>query len=233
MLGCFSLCSTLCDPMDGSPSGSSVGSGLPCPPPGDIPHLGIEPVSAEAPILQILYCLATREAHSSISYTPIQNKMFKAWKKINVHLKITIHFSTSWWVQMSPIILFLFVFYTDQVSCSRVGTWRILERTRSTDCEVMAASRIQVQTARLSWGRDKERWPLGQNCLSPIWRRSNKARKSWGWDFSVPGRVQFLADWYLWEGLEKMLLLNLRKECGATGILIHCGWEPIVAQLLL
>ena len=81
VLGCFSLCSTLCDPMDGSPSGSSVGSGLPCPPPGDIPHLGTEPVSSEAPVLQILYCLATRETHSSISYTPIQNKKFKAWKK--------------------------------------------------------------------------------------------------------------------------------------------------------
>ena len=42
----------LCDPMDCSPSGSSVHgslqecwSGLPCPPPGDLPNLGIEPRS--------------------------------------------------------------------------------------------------------------------------------------------------------------------------------------------
>ena len=41
-------CPTLCDPMDCSPPGSSVQeywSGLPCPPPGDLPDLGIEPVS--------------------------------------------------------------------------------------------------------------------------------------------------------------------------------------------
>ena len=31
-----------------------------------------------------------------------------------------------------------------------------------------------------------------------------------------------LVDWYLWEDLEKMLLVNLKKECGATGTLIHC-----------
>ena len=48
-----SLQSTLCDPMDGSPPGSSsMGfprqehwSGLPCPPPGDLPDSGIEPRS--------------------------------------------------------------------------------------------------------------------------------------------------------------------------------------------
>ena len=45
----------LCDPMDCSPPGSSVHgdsprpeywSGLPCPPPGDLPHPGIQPRSA-------------------------------------------------------------------------------------------------------------------------------------------------------------------------------------------
>ena len=48
------LCLTLCDPMDFSPPGSSVHgdspgkntwSGLPCPPPGDLPNPGIEPRS--------------------------------------------------------------------------------------------------------------------------------------------------------------------------------------------
>ena len=52
------LCLTLCDPMDCSPPGSSVHggftkqeyrSGLPCPPPGDVPNPGIEPKS---PVLQ-------------------------------------------------------------------------------------------------------------------------------------------------------------------------------------
>ena len=47
-------CPTLCDPMDCSPPGSSVQwgfprqeywSGLPCPPPGDLPNPGIEPRS--------------------------------------------------------------------------------------------------------------------------------------------------------------------------------------------
>ncbi|CAN0542413.1 unnamed protein product [Rangifer tarandus platyrhynchus] len=48
------LCLTLCDPIDCSPPGSSVHghfsrqenwSGLPCPPPGDLPNPGIKPVS--------------------------------------------------------------------------------------------------------------------------------------------------------------------------------------------
>ena len=46
-------CPTLCNPMDCSPPGSSVHgisqqeywSGLPCPPPGDLPNRGIEPSS--------------------------------------------------------------------------------------------------------------------------------------------------------------------------------------------
>ena len=47
-------CLTLCNPMDCSPPGSSVQwalcrqeywSGLPCPPPGDLPNPGIEPRS--------------------------------------------------------------------------------------------------------------------------------------------------------------------------------------------
>ena len=50
---------TLCDPMDCSLPGSSVHgvsrqkywSGLPCPPPGDLPDPGIEPVPLKSPVL--------------------------------------------------------------------------------------------------------------------------------------------------------------------------------------
>ena len=57
--------------MDCNPPGSSVygfskqeyWSGLPCPPPGDLPSPGIKPVSAVSPALQADYWWATREAH--------------------------------------------------------------------------------------------------------------------------------------------------------------------------
>ena len=56
------LCSTLCDPMGCSPPGSlsrgvqgfsrqEYWHGLPCPPPGDLPYPGIEPMS-----LHLLHC---------------------------------------------------------------------------------------------------------------------------------------------------------------------------------
>ena len=52
-------CPTLCNPMDCSPSGSSVHgilqarywSGLPCPPSGDLPNPGIKPMSFMSPAL--------------------------------------------------------------------------------------------------------------------------------------------------------------------------------------
>ena len=52
-------CPTLCDPVDHSPSGSTVHgfsrqeywSGLPLPPPGDLPDPGIEPKSLMSPAL--------------------------------------------------------------------------------------------------------------------------------------------------------------------------------------
>ena len=54
----FQLGLTLCYSMDCSVPGSSMGfsrqeywSGLPCPPPGDLPHPGIEPVSLRSPAL--------------------------------------------------------------------------------------------------------------------------------------------------------------------------------------
>ena len=53
------LCPTLCDNMDCIPPGPSVHgilqarycSGLPCPPPGDLPDPGIEPTSLISPAL--------------------------------------------------------------------------------------------------------------------------------------------------------------------------------------
>ena len=66
---------TLCDPMDCSSLGSSVlgfsrqeyWSGLPCPPPGDLPGLGIEPVSLMSPELAdgFFTTSATCEAHKA------------------------------------------------------------------------------------------------------------------------------------------------------------------------
>ena len=59
---------TLCNPMDCSLPDSSVhgilqarntGVGLPCPPPGDLSYLGIEPVSLMSPALAegAVFCL--------------------------------------------------------------------------------------------------------------------------------------------------------------------------------
>ena len=65
------LCLTLCHPVNYSLQGFSVHgfsrqeswSGLPYPPPGDLPDPGIEPKSpASSALQQILYCWATREA---------------------------------------------------------------------------------------------------------------------------------------------------------------------------
>ena len=70
-------CPTLCDPMDYSPPDSSVHgtlqeeywSGLPCPPPGDLPNPGIEPESLTSPALAggFFISSATWEAHSGDS----------------------------------------------------------------------------------------------------------------------------------------------------------------------
>ena len=70
-------CLTLCDPMYGSPPGSSVHgilqqehwSGLPYPPPGDIPDPGIEPPSLMSPALagRFFTIRATWEALSTFT----------------------------------------------------------------------------------------------------------------------------------------------------------------------
>ena len=56
---CAQSCSTLCDPVDCSPPGSSVHGvsrqeylrGLPFPPPGDLPNPGTEPKRPVSPAL--------------------------------------------------------------------------------------------------------------------------------------------------------------------------------------
>ena len=66
------LCPTLCEPMDHSPSGSSVHgiiqarilkNGLPCPSPGVLPDAGIKPTSLVSPVLASRFFTtnATRE----------------------------------------------------------------------------------------------------------------------------------------------------------------------------
>ena len=68
------LCLILRDPMDHSPAVSSVHGilqariywiGLPCPPPGDLPNPGIEPMSFMSPALEggFFTPSATWEAH--------------------------------------------------------------------------------------------------------------------------------------------------------------------------
>ena len=66
-------CATICDPMERSPPVSSVHGilqarileGLPCPPPGDLPDLGMEPVSLMSPALagKFFTTSTTWEAH--------------------------------------------------------------------------------------------------------------------------------------------------------------------------
>ena len=73
------LCLTLCNPMDCSPPGSSVHgisrqeywSGLPCPPPGDLPDPGIKPTSFISPALAggFFTTSTTYEALSVIAYS--------------------------------------------------------------------------------------------------------------------------------------------------------------------
>ena len=70
-------CLTLCDPMDHSPPGPTVHgfprqeycSGLPCPPPRDLPHPGIEPMSLTSPALagKFFPISTTRKAHGDIT----------------------------------------------------------------------------------------------------------------------------------------------------------------------
>ena len=63
MYVCAQSCTTLCNPMDYRPPGSSVPgmfqqeywSGLPFPTPGDFPHPGIKPTSLVSPGLAVRF----------------------------------------------------------------------------------------------------------------------------------------------------------------------------------
>ena len=79
----------LCDPMDCSPSGSSVhgdapgkNTGVDCPPPGDLPHPGIKLVTPLSPALTggFFITSATWEAQKS---TTMIKKIYKVLVKID------------------------------------------------------------------------------------------------------------------------------------------------------
>ena len=75
-------CPTLCNPMDCSPSGSSVmgfsrqeyWSGFPCPPPGDLPNPGFEPAFLMSPALAGWFFTASATWEAQVNYTPVKIK---------------------------------------------------------------------------------------------------------------------------------------------------------------
>ena len=72
-------------------------SGLPCPPPGDLPDLEIKPVSFTSPALthRFFTTSVTWEAHCT-SYPIFTSKQFHWQKPVNtVHLKCECHFPLS------------------------------------------------------------------------------------------------------------------------------------------
>ena len=84
------LCLTLCDPIDCSPPSCSVHgisrqeywSGLPCPPPGDLPDPEIEPVTLTSPALvgRFFTTSTTREVPSLLC--PHRNPARDTWRCI-------------------------------------------------------------------------------------------------------------------------------------------------------
>ena len=91
----FQSCPTLCDPQDHSPSGSSVHeilqqqywSGLPWPPPGDLPNSGTEPIFCFGK--RVLSTSATWEFQwtyvNSVLLTKIHGLLRLLWFLPNVH----------------------------------------------------------------------------------------------------------------------------------------------------
>ena len=79
----FQSCPTLCDSMDFNPPGSFLcpwgfsrqeyWSGLPRPPPRDLPDPGIEPMSPAAPALQVDSLLLSHWESSMYMYMCIEN----------------------------------------------------------------------------------------------------------------------------------------------------------------
>ena len=90
-------CSALCGCIDCGPPGSSVHGilqartleGLPCPPPGDLPDSGIEPLSLMSPALasRFFTTLTTWEAHICKKY--VKNAVSIKCNKVK-HNKITV-----------------------------------------------------------------------------------------------------------------------------------------------
>ena len=94
-------CLTLCNAMDCSLPGSSVHwilqylSGLPCPPPGDLPDPGIRPMSFTAPALagRFFTTSATWEA-LKILYIYLQTLNSHSWQKQQIIRKSTFPLKT-------------------------------------------------------------------------------------------------------------------------------------------
>ena len=98
VLSCF-VRVRLCDPMDCSPPGSSVygilhqeyWSGSPCPPPGDLPDPGIEPVSPASPALAGGFFTAEPPGRKPLSHSrgcnrhPHHLHSFKAHQHMLLH----------------------------------------------------------------------------------------------------------------------------------------------------
>ena len=74
-------CPILCDPMDYNPPDSSVHEILPFPSPGDIPILGIKPMSPVSPTLagRSFTTSATWEAQASSKNSP-KTQVLNVWK---------------------------------------------------------------------------------------------------------------------------------------------------------
>ena len=85
-------CSSLCDPMDCNPPGSSVHgilqageSGLPCPPPGGLPHPGVE-------LASLVSCIG-RETTNTTWETEQHYFSYPSSNVSSGHCKVTLAFS--------------------------------------------------------------------------------------------------------------------------------------------
>ena len=110
-------CLTLCNPMDYSPRGSSVhripakntGSGLQCPPPGDVPNPGIRPVSLRSLALagKLFTTVTTWKAQKNINDQHVKKMLnFRYSNSQGIATKINRKFSSlsHWWKPRKPIL---------------------------------------------------------------------------------------------------------------------------------
>ena len=88
-------CLTLCKPLDCSPPGSSVHgilqteSGLPCPPPGDLPNPEMEPLSLMSPALAGKFFTTSATWEASLD-TPCLSKCKRQGKKLDCPLSFNL-----------------------------------------------------------------------------------------------------------------------------------------------